>query len=347
MNTGHGIDRYSFELSKRINREHRLRVLSQGELPNAVYWALKELIFPIKALPFHADVYHAVSQQNAKVAILTVKRPLVTTIHDLIAFKNSLTTFYQGAISGFSPQLEYMRLCTLIAVRSDLIIAPFEVTRRDLTSILKVSDKKIRLISYGVDNGLFKPLKLSDSQISKKGGKKVVFFVGGFSVKKGVDTLMKAFSLLSKKEKNIELWICGKWNFFDGAYLAKELGIVDSVKVLGHVPESLLPLYYNLADLIVLPYRIGFSLPVLEAMACGKAVITSDTPDLQEIVGGSVEMVSPIDVTKLAASMDYLLSDASVRVELGQRAYERAQLLSWDIVARKTMDVYLELYSGS
>lgn len=320
--------------------------MSQGNLPNSFYWGVEELTFPFKTFPVHAAVYHAVSQQIAKAAIFTMKRPLVTTIHDLIPFKDSLTAFYKDKeLSGDSIRFRYMRLCTFIAAKSDLIIAPFEVTRKDIVSKLNVSAKKIRIISYGVDTKVFKPLKLSASENAKKGEKRVVFFVGGFNPRKGIDKLMEAFSKVVKEQPNVELWICGKWNFFDGRALAKKLGILNHVKVLGHVPDSLLPLYYNLSDLVVLPYRIGFSLPVLEAMACGKAVITSDTPDLKEIVGGFVEAVCPTDVEKLAESMSYLLSDDSVREELAQRAYGKAQLLSWDNMAKKTMDVYCELHS--
>jgi glycosyltransferase involved in cell wall biosynthesis len=86
---------------------------------------------------------------------------------------------------------------------------------------------------------------------------------------------------------------------------------------------------------------------VLEAMACGKAVITSDTPDLKEIVGGFVETVCPIDAEKLRESISYILSNNSVRDDLAERAYGKAQLLSWDSMANKTVEVYRELYSKS
>ncbi len=346
MNTGHGIDRYAFELSSRINHNHRVTVLNQGNLSNGAYWAVNELVQPMKALSLHADVYHAVSQQIAKAAIFTMKRPLVTTIHDLIPFNDSLTAFYKDkALSGDSIRFKYMRLCTRIAARSDLIIVPFEVTRKDIISKLKVSPKKIRKITYGVNTKVFKPLKLKGNDLLKKKGKRVVFTVGGFNPRKGTDKLMEAFAKVVKGQPDVELWICGKWHFFDGEALAKKLGIDNRVKVLGHVPDSQLPMYYNLADLVVLPYRVGFSLPVLEAMACGKAVITSDTPDLKETVGGFVKEVCPIDVEKLAESINFMLSHDSYREEMGQRALGRAQLLSWDDMAKKTIDVYFELQS--
>lgn len=345
-NTGHGIDRYSLELGKRLRQKCALQVVSQGNLTNAVSWGIKELTFPFKTISVHADVYHAVSQQIAKAPILSSRRPLVTTIHDLIPFKDSLTTFYENnELSGDSIRFRYMRLCTRIAARSDLIIAPFEVTCKDIVSKLHVNPKKIRKICYGVDTEIFKPLKLTANDQAKKSGKKVIFFVGGFNPRKGVDTLMAAFSKVAKEYSDAELWICGKWNYFDGKFLAKKLGIADRVKVLGHVPDAMLPIYYNLADLVVLPYRIGFSLPVFEAMACGKAVITSDTADIKEVVGGFVEPVCPTDVDKLADAISRKLSNESERVEMGARAYVKAQSLSWDVMVAKTFDVYSELYS--
>jgi glycosyltransferase involved in cell wall biosynthesis len=344
QNTGHGIDRYALELSKRINSNNRVTVLNQGNLSNGVYWALNELIQPIKILSVHANVYHAVSQQIAKSAIFAMKRPLVTTIHDLIPFQNSLTSFYEDRqIHGDSVRFKYMQLCTLMAAKSDLIIAPFDVTIKDIVSRLHVSTNKIRKVSYGVDTNFFSPLKLTTSDKEKKRGKKIVFFVGGFNPRKGIDKLMEAFPSVIKEQPNVELWICGKWNFFDGGALAKKLGIADYIKVLGHVPDSMLPLYYNLADLVVLPYRIGFSLPVLEAMACGRAVITSDTADLKELVGGFVETICPTDEEKLAEAINCFLSDDSKREEVGKRAYAKARTLSWDRMAQRTMDVYSEL----
>jgi hypothetical protein len=70
MNTGHGIDRYSLELSRRIDHNHRLTLLSQGNFSNGVFWALNDLVLPMKSLSVHADVYHAVSQQIAKAALV-------------------------------------------------------------------------------------------------------------------------------------------------------------------------------------------------------------------------------------------------------------------------------------
>lgn len=344
--TGHGIDRYAYELSKEIRQKCNLQVMSQDDLSNSLRLGIKELTFPLKMLPVHADVYHAVSQQIAKASIFAMKRPLVTTIHDLIPFNDSLTSFYEDKeLSGDSIRFMYMRLCTLIAAKSDLIIVPFEVTRKDIVSRLNVSPKKIRKIPYGVDTNFFKPVRLTSSENAKKRGKKVVFFVGGFNPRKGTDKMMEAFSIVAKEQPEVELWICGRWNYFDGWGLAKRLGIANRIKVLGHIPEDLFPMYYSLADLVALPYKIGFSLPVLEAMACGKAVITSDTPDLKELVGGYVEAVCPIDVVKLAEAVNCILSNDSMRVDMGERARAKAQTLSWEKMAKKTLDVYSELYS--
>jgi glycosyltransferase involved in cell wall biosynthesis len=345
--TGYGIDRYCFELSERVRRYFNLTILSQGTLSNILYWGVKEIILPIKTIPVRADVYHAASPQLAKAALLFHKFPLVTTFHDLIPIKESLTSFYQKKLNfSASVRFQYLRICSRIAVRSDILIAPFEVTRRDLISTLGVNPNKIRIISYGVNTNRFRPLKLSNNMLKKKEGKKIVLFVGGFSTAKGTDVLMEAFKTVVEKFSKVELWICGKWFFFDGIKLAKNLGILEHIRFLGHIPEDKLPIYYNLADVVVMPSKIGFCLPILEGMACKKAIITSDTPDIKEIVGDSVITVFPNDVDKLAELICYVLTDEALREELAYKAYQKANCLSWDNIAKKTMDVYLELVNN-
>jgi len=205
--TGYGIDRYSFELIKRVQKEFDTLVLSQGNLNNSLAWITKELGFPIKVIRAKADLFHALSQQIAKAAVLTSKRPLVTTIHDLIPFKSSLTSFYQRKVPlrGLL-RFEYMRVSALLAKKSDLIIAPFEVVKRDIISTLGVEADKIRVVPYGVDTEFFTPTKGYETSHTDR---RTILSIGGMSIAKGADSLMKAFSSVVKEYSDCELWIVG------------------------------------------------------------------------------------------------------------------------------------------
>jgi glycosyltransferase involved in cell wall biosynthesis len=304
---------------------------------------VKEVVFQFRGLTSKADIYHALCQDNAKTAVFFKKRPLIVTFHDLIFSPSSITRFYiKDEKISLRAQLNYayMNFCANIAKRSDIIIAPFEITKQDLVNIYKVKPEKIRLINYGVDADFFKP---NPEITSYKKQKKIILFIGGGLPAKGCDTLMKAFSIVEKKIKNCELWIIGRFSVFDVPVFAKELKIEGKVKYIGYVPEGELPKYYNLCDIFVFPTKIGFCLQILEAMACGKAIITSDTPDIKEVVDDSALMVSPIDVNKIASCIIDLLSNEEKRKMLEEKARARAILFNWDKVAQKTIEVYLEL----
>jgi len=280
--------------------------------------------------------------------VVAGKGPLVTTVHDLIPYSDSLTSFYQKDVSDLIARLRlaYMRWSTWFVRKSDLIIVPFEITKMDLVRTLHVPRKEVKVIPYGVDTETFRPAKEThglESSATAAHIPKKILFVGGLSKAKGADVLMRAFSMVQKEFKNSELLVMGDWRFFDASELVGALGIEDKVKFLGHVKEALLPQCYNSADVVVLPSKIGFSLPILEGMACGKVVITSDTPDIKEIVADSALLVSPTDPDQLARTIMTVLGDDEFREQIAQRAFSRSKLFTWDAMALKTLEVYREV----
>jgi glycosyltransferase involved in cell wall biosynthesis len=124
----------------------------------------------------------------------------------------------------------------------------------------------------------------------------------------------------------------------------RRLGILDDVIFTGFVPESMLPLYYNTADLFVFPSRIeGFGLPPLEAMACGCPVISSNTSSLPEVVGDGGILIDPDDNITLTNVMVQILTDEKYRKDLIKRGLYRASCYSWDLMAEKTIGVFKDL----
>jgi glycosyltransferase involved in cell wall biosynthesis len=109
----------------------------------------------------------------------------------------------------------------------------------------------------------------------------------------------------------------------------------------GYVAGEDLPALYNLGEMFAFPsvYE-GFGLPVVEAMACGTPVITSNTSSLDEIAAGAAETVDPYDVDALAAALVRLARDAAWRKELSERGLARARRFSWVRTAREMLTVY-------
>jgi glycosyltransferase involved in cell wall biosynthesis len=116
----------------------------------------------------------------------------------------------------------------------------------------------------------------------------------------------------------------------------------------GYIPEEDLPVLYNGASLFVFPSLYeGFGLPVLEAMACGTPVVTSNCSSLPEVTGEAAILVDPMDVNALAAAMRQVLEEPDLSLSLRQKGITRAQQFSWEQTARRTTEVYERLLNES
>ncbi len=121
----------------------------------------------------------------------------------------------------------------------------------------------------------------------------------------------------------------------------KALGIQDRVRFQGQIPHDDLPLWYNACTAFAYPSLYeGFGMPVLEAMACGAPVVTSNVTSLPEVVGDAGLMVAPTDAAGLAQALGRVLGDDALRADLCRRAHERAARFTWRRTAELTMETY-------
>jgi glycosyltransferase involved in cell wall biosynthesis len=121
----------------------------------------------------------------------------------------------------------------------------------------------------------------------------------------------------------------------------ERLGLEQDVILLGHVPDEDVPALYNLAQVVVMPTLYeGFGLPVVEAMACGRPVVASNTSSIPEVAGGAALLVDPRDSEAWAQALAQVLSDGALRESMIERGLRRAPAFSWQKTARATLRVY-------
>jgi glycosyltransferase involved in cell wall biosynthesis len=122
--------------------------------------------------------------------------------------------------------------------------------------------------------------------------------------------------------------------------------ISDKVHFTGYIEQNDLPVIYNLADVFIYPsiYE-GFGLPVLEALACGTPVISSNVSSMPEIVGDAGVLIAPNNSQALAQSLLELINDPVARQRLSIKGRERAATFSWESTAEKTIAVYRHVLS--
>ncbi|HBY45257.1 MAG TPA: glycosyltransferase family 1 protein, partial [Chloroflexi bacterium] len=169
-----------------------------------------------------------------------------------------------------------------------------------------------------------------------------LLFLGTLQPRKNLETLLRAWARTAG-ETGWQLVVAGAagWHHEPIFDLARELGIADAVRFVGFVPPEDLPLWHNAADAFVYPSLYeGFGLPLLEAMACGTPVVTSETPALREVVGNAGLIVGPRDVPALAQALLQLAREPELREELAARGLRRASEFSWRRTAAETAAVY-------
>ncbi len=176
-----------------------------------------------------------------------------------------------------------------------------------------------------------------------------VVYVGVLEPRKNVDALVAAFGLAAERLQGLDLVIAGKRGWmYDRIFAQVEaLGLAHRVRFTGYVAQADLPGLYGGARLLVYPSRYeGFGLPVLEAMACGVPVVTTNVSSMPEVAGDAALLVDPDDVAGLAAAIVRLVDDPALARELARRGRERAAGFSWERCAEETRRVYEQVGSS-
>ena len=133
----------------------------------------------------------------------------------------------------------------------------------------------------------------------------------------------------------------GKWKFTPIFETVQRLGLEPHVHFTGYVEEEDLPAVYNGADLFVFPSLYeGFGLPVLEAMASGTPVITSNCSSLPEVGGDAAILIDPYDVDAIAEAMQQVLLNPTLAASLRVKGLAHAKKFSWERTAQETIAVY-------
>jgi glycosyltransferase involved in cell wall biosynthesis len=269
---------------------------------------------------------------------------LLVTVHDIAGklFPNHL-----GKVSAFY----WGRWLPFAASRADLIMTISEYTKKDLVSHLKVDEGKVRVV-YPSGHERFSNAVSGDTiaETQKRLGiaGRYFLFVGTMEPRKNLGRILEAFKLFCRESRGHQLVLVGSKGFAHGKY-ARSLEILygldsGAVHAPGFLPHEDLNALYCGAEALVFPSLYeGFGIPILEAMASGCPVITSDTTSTPEAAGEAALFVDPLDAVAIAAAMSKISSDTSLREALKQKGFAQIQNFSWRTSALQTIALYKEL----
>ena len=280
------------------------------------------------------DLYHAL----AFVAPIVLTAPMVVTVYDL--------SFLRFPARLSAARRLYLRAMTaLTCARARRVLAISQSTANDLTAHLGVPASKIDVTPLGYDKALFRPLLGADiSHFRRKQGlpKRFWLFIGTLEPRKNLPLLLQAYARLGQAER-LPLILGGGsgWRAQDVFATIERLELGEWVKHAGFIPTADLPFWYNCAEAFLYPsvYE-GFGLPVLEAMACGTPVITTDVSSLPEVAGEAAQCLPPSEIDLWTGALRDLTKNGEWRELARTRGLKRAQQFSWARTAELTLNCY-------
>ena len=289
---------------------------------------------------YHMHVPHSI--------LLPDNVPVVTTFHIVwplyAASMSKVTKLSTFDASTNSLGGRFLSFGEKYAIKkSRLIICASSHVSRALTALYNVQPRKLRVISGGIDTGKFRPCETK---------KPYFLYVGRQTAHKGLESLLRAFALISSRIPNYRLVIVGER--LEGGIspylesLAAKLGIKERVLFTGHIDETVLIDLYSKAYAFVLPsLEEAFGLVLLEAMASKTPVIASAVGGILDVVndGRNGLLIAPNSPEDLANAMYRLVNEKATHKQMMSFCYKFVRDYDWRNIAMKTYDVYREAVS--
>jgi glycosyltransferase involved in cell wall biosynthesis len=264
--------------------------------------------------------------------------PVVLTVHDLIGmlFPQNLPPAARFYWAWWLPH----------SIRwADRVIADSENTRQDIVRLVGLDADRIEVIPLGVERS-FQPVQdqASLDRVRRRYNlpDKFLLYLGTLEPRKGIDTIISAYHLLSGQNSQAMV-IAGKKGWYEDTLFeqVRTLRLEGRVHFTGYPVDEDLPALYSLASAFLFPSRYeGFGLPPLEAMACGTPVICSNAASLPEVAGDAAVLIPPDRPELLAAAIERVLQDRAFGEELRARGLVQASRFTWEETAHRTLQVY-------
>ena len=351
-----GIGRYTYEVSKILSKNSSYqwsffygyisdKLIAPNDQPTTK--SLRNLLIQnkfIKAtirkiLFFLAGLFspqYALYWQPNFIPLKSIKtKKIVTTVHD----------FSWELYAKFQPQerVKYFKDNFYQQItKCDHIITGSYFTKNEIISRTNMSEEKISVIYHGIDHTLFYP-----SKEHTKERQKYILAVGSIEPRKNLKNLLYAYAQYDDAFKDeYHLYLVGDkgWENSDIWHLIEALG--SWVHYTGYISDSQLVNIYRNASLFVYPSLYeGFGIPPLEAMACGTAVIVSNTSSLPEICGDAAYYIDPLNIASIADGIQHILNNDLLREELIQKGLQHAQSFTWDKSAKEHSSVFEKVLS--
>jgi glycosyltransferase involved in cell wall biosynthesis len=309
----------------------------------------------------HADIDLFHSNSIAEFDGVTIPRPagpckIVVTVHDIIPmiFKEQHPAYWSDSpdANPYDRRIDDVRA-------ADAVLTVSNHSKFDIVEHCSIPADQV-FVTHCAVNDEYRPVNAPHKirQVRQRYNlpQKYILYVGGYySHRKNIHGVLSAYRRFLELSRLMQhkLVLAG----VDDAHAAirEEIhemlncrGLDGQVHPTGFIPDSDLPTVFSEAEVFFYPSLYeGFGLTPLQAMACGTPVVTSNRSSIPEVVGTGAELVDPEDIDALAEALIRVATNAGLRRKLVKSGYRRAGLFSWRRTARRTLEVYERVLSGS
>jgi glycosyltransferase involved in cell wall biosynthesis len=331
-------DRGRFSASVGAERVHT--VPGWAERP-ALRLAWEQSGLPLMVRSVEPDVIHSPHYTLPLVSTIGRRPKNVVTLHD--------ATFFSDPELHLGMKARFFRGWTAVSGRlADALVAPSEATRDEVAKHTHTDASRIAVIPHGVDHERFRPPTGAEvaevrQWLAIGPDQPYVAFLGTLEPRKNVPALVRAFGQVGANIADPPVLVLAGGKGWDDGIEPAIAELPGTLRVLrpGFVPDGLVPALLGGAEVVAYPaHGEGFGLPVLEAMACGAAVLTTDRLSLTEVGGDAVRYARSPDAEDLADALAGLLADAAERRRLGAAGLARSAQYTWDATARGHLEVF-------
>jgi len=266
--------------------------------------------------------------------LLPTRIKTVVTVHDIVHRLYPKTM----ALPNLLVERLLMRWSLL---RADCIITDSRSTTADIEKSYRVDSKKINTIHLGTP--VFPKSTTVDNNTNTGLPSKYFLFVGTLEPRKNFKRILKAFELIQPETHGSHLVITGGLGWKNRAFLdsLKRHPLNHHIHLTGYVNSNQLLTFYTNALCLLFPSLYeGFGFPILEAMACGTPIITSNISSMPEVAGNAAILVDPYDISALAKAMQQIMTNGKLRERLRMKGFQRAKKFSWERCARETLNIF-------
>ena len=306
---------------------------------NYIFW--EQIMLPIYVQKYGIEVLHCTS--NTAPLFLSV--PLLLTLHDVIFMEKMMEKNTSSNYQKFG-NIYRKWLVPKIIRKCEKIVTISEVEKLNIIKTLGLSNDSITVVHNGV-SGRF-GVKASNEMIAQLRSQwnldaDFFLFLGNVEPRKNVFNTVSAFALFAEKNAQVKLVITGLNSSFIEDILLKigKGGLLNRFVITGFVSEKVLHTLYSEAKVFLYPsLREGFGLPILEAMAFGIPVVTSNISSMPEVAGEAAFLVNPFSVEEIMLGMKTAYENESLRkikIDLG---YSRLKMFTWQNTAEQMINLY-------